>query len=317
MRMAMSRELTERLSGIIKKEERTGRTETEALDAARIRMQNSGVLVQMQPYLPSYLQSAKDFCKVRSHIELVYLYAGQMVYQVNQQEFVLKEGELLWINPKAGWKRFSAGEEAAAVRFILLPDFFSWAFHMPEKEDNLLRYLLVNYMQGTMPYSSCLHFHVADIVQVQQLMEVMIRIALEGQPDEGEALQCGMKLLITLLTGYMNRMETGENSYEQVLLLRVLHYIETRYRDGEMAELCETFGYDMYWLSRAVKRITGKTYKEILQAKRMRRAVYLLENSRMSVAEISLAVGYRNTSYFHRMFREYYGVSPKQYRDKS
>lgn len=316
MRMAMNQELTERLSGVIREEERTGTTETEVLDAVCIQMENSGVLVQMQPYLPSCLQSAKDFCGVRSYIEMVYLYAGQMVYQVNQQELVLKEGELLWINPKAGWKRLSAGEEAAAVRFILLPDFFSWAFHMPEKEDNLLRYFLVNYMQGTMPCSSCLHFHVADVVLVQQLMEAMIWIALDGRSDEGAALQCSMKLLIMLLTGYMNRMETGENSYEQVLLLRVLHYIEVHYRDGEMAELCEQFGYDMYWLSRAVKRITGKTYKEILQAKRMKRAVYLLENSRMSVAEISLAVGYRNTSYFHRMFREYYGVSPKQYRDK-
>ena len=73
-------------------------------------------------------------------------------------------------------------------------------------------------------------------------------------------------------------------------------------------------GYDVYWLSREIRRRTGKTYKELLQEKRMQQAVYLLTNSKIPVTDIIESVGYDNTSYFYRKFRERYGMSPKEYR---
>ena len=71
---------------------------------------------------------------------------------------------------------------------------------------------------------------------------------------------------------------------------------------------------DIYWLSREIKKQTGKTYKELLQEKRMQQAVWLLTNSAVSVSDIIESVGYDNTSYFYRKFREKYGMSPKEYR---
>jgi len=35
------------------------------------------------------------------------------------------------------------------------------------------------------------------------------------------------------------------------------------------------------------------------------------------VADISLEVGYDNTSYFHRIFKEYYHMTPRAYRIKN
>ena len=116
---------------------------------------------------------------------------------------------------------------------------------------------------------------------------------------------------------YTDKISQNEDSYEQELVLRVLRYIDENYRDGELTELAGILGYDIYWLSRAVKRLTGRTYKELLQIKRLNQAGFLLLNTKISVAEISVAVGYDNTSYFHRIFRERYGVSPKEYRENN
>ena len=74
--------------------------------------------------------------------------------------------------------------------------------------------------------------------------------------------------------------------------------------------------YDIYWLSREIKKRTGKTYKELLQTKRMNQAVYLLSSSTLPVADVIESVGYDNTSYFYRKFKEKYGVSPKEYREQ-
>ena len=53
----------------------------------------------------------------------------------------------------------------------------------------------------------------------------------------------------------------------------------------------------------------------LLREKRLGRAAELLAGTALPVEDIIGAVGYDNTSYFYRKFREHYGVSPKQYRE--
>lgn len=43
-------------------------------------------------------------------------------------------------------------------------------------------------------------------------------------------------------------------------------------------------------------------------------AAYLLSTTAMSVMDIGLAVGYENMSYFHRIFQNKYGMTPRRYR---
>ena len=49
--------------------------------------------------------------------------------------------------------------------------------------------------------------------------------------------------------------------------------------------------------------------------KRLAQAAFLLKNTDRNVADIAVAVGYENISYFHRIFSAAYGISPKHYRD--
>ena len=109
-------------------------------------------------------------------------------------------------------------------------------------------------------------------------------------------------------------MKTDEKSGRQKLILTVLSYIEEHYRDGELSELAESLHYDLYWLSKEVKKRTGRTYTELVQAKRLSQAAYMLNTTSMSVLDISMAVGYDNISYFHRLFQKKYGVTPRKYR---
>lgn len=102
--------------------------------------------------------------------------------------------------------------------------------------------------------------------------------------------------------------------FDNELTGTVLNYIEEHYKNGSLSELAEIMNYDVYWLSKAIKKQTGKTYKELLQSKRMSQAAYLLTNSTLPVADIIESVGYDNTSYFYRKFKEWYGMGPKEYR---
>ncbi len=97
-------------------------------------------------------------------------------------------------------------------------------------------------------------------------------------------------------------------------MFTVLRYIEEHYQEASLAELAAAMNYDLPWLSRRIKQVCGKNFKELLQNKRLNRAEFLLRTTRIPVAEISEKVGYDNTSYFYRIFRGRFGVSPREYR---
>lgn len=142
----------------------------------------------------------------------------------------------------------------------------------------------------------------------------MVWSLLHNSLNKRSSNQITMGLLILHLLNYMDKMETGEKQFDQELVINVLNYIEANYKDGSLSELAEIMGYDLYWMSREIKKKTGKTYKELLQTKRMNQAAYMLTNTKMPVSEIIQMVGYDNSSYFYRKFRERYGVSPKEFR---
>lgn len=50
--------------------------------------------------------------------------------------------------------------------------------------------------------------------------------------------------------------------------------------------------------------------------RRLQQAAYLLSNTALSTEDILHAVGYKNSSFFYRKFREKYGKSPKEFRMK-
>ena len=114
----------------------------------------------------------------------------------------------------------------------------------------------------------------------------------------------------------MDKLETSDTSYEQEILMNVFQYIEEHYRDGSLTALANQLNCEFTWLSKTVKRLTGSTYTDLVQKKRLNQARFLLRSTALSVTDISMAVGYDNFSYFHRIFKKELGISPRAYRVK-
>lgn len=251
-----------------------------------------------------------------NYIEVIYMCQGETTHIIDGQQVVLKTGELLFLNQHATQEVLPAKEQDIGVNFIILPEFFDTAFEMMGEEENLLRDFLVGCLCNDTRYNSYLHFRVADVLPVQNLVENMVWTLLHDQPGKRSINQVTMGLLFLHLMHCTDKISHTLESYDQKLIFQVLKYIEENYKEGELTELAGILGVNIYWLSRTVKRLTGRTYKELLQIKRLNQAAFLLSNTRLPVTDISIAVGYDNTSYFHRIFRNYYHLSPKEYREK-
>ena len=273
----------------------------------------AGKLIQVRPHTRFV-----HFPRHRhNYVEVIYMCQGQTTHLIDQTQVLLKTGELLFLNQNAIQEIYPASESDIAVNFIILPEFFDTAFHMIGEEKNYLRDFLISCLRQDNRYGNYLHFQVADVLPIQNLMENMVWTLLNNQPNKRSVNQVTMGLVFLQLIHHTDRLHSDDQSYNQQLIFQVLRYIDENYRDGELTKLAMLMGYDVPWLSRSIKRLLGKTYKELVQQKRLNQAVFLLQSTRLPIADISVAVGYDNTSYFHRIFRKAYHMSPKEYRENS
>ncbi len=122
------------------------------------------------------------------------------------------------------------------------------------------------------------------------------------------------------ITKEEERILNGRQGIEKELYMstassfHIINGEEVNLQEGELQQLAEALNYDIYFLSKEIKKLTGRNYTELIQEKRLNQAAYLLEHTAMSVMDIGLAVGYDNLSYFHRIFQKRFGTTPRKYR---
>ncbi|WP_328803513.1 AraC family transcriptional regulator [Paenibacillus silvestris] len=68
------------------------------------------------------------------------------------------------------------------------------------------------------------------------------------------------------------------------------------------------------YLSRVYKQNTMNAVVDVINTMRMERAKDLLKHSDLPIADIAERIGYTNSSYFYRMFKKNFGLTPTDYR---
>ena len=237
---------------------------------------------------------------------------GETTHLVSGREIRLRTGELLMLGQHALQEILPAGEGDIAVNFIVHPDFLSGVLGFLGSEASPLRSFVLDCLRGGGDPDH-LHFRVADVLPVQNLVENLLWTLTASTPNKRGIHQMTMGLLFAELLGHTDTLTL--DSPEQETLVRVLRYIEENYRAGSLTEAAAALHYDLAALSRLIRRRTGRTYTELLQEKRLSQAAWLLTNTDERVDGIARLVGYENISYFHRIFCARFGQSPKKYRD--
>ena len=248
------------------------------------------------------------------YVEVIYMCSGETTHIVNGKQIKLEQGDLLFLNQSATHEVCKAGQQDVAVNFIVLPEFFSAPLSMIGEEETPLRKFLVDCLCGQNSGAGYLYFYVSEVKTIQNLLENLLWILIQETPTKRKMSQMTMALLFMQLLGHTETLSTDDQS-DQVVW-QVLRYVEAHFAEGSFGELAEQLHYDQSWLSREIKRKTGKTYTQLVQEKRLAQAAFLLKNTDRNVSDIAVAVGYENISYFHRIFADSFGRSPKHYRDE-
>ena len=248
----------------------------------------------------------------REYPELLYLCRGCARYRIGGTEVTVREGELLLLGQNTPLEPLDGGSDPLDVSFFIKPEFFGDILSFLGSEQTPLREFVLRCLGQETPYGY-LHFHVAGVRPIENLLENLLLHLLEN-PESRRAIPLyTVGLLFVHLLEESDKLTMGIR--EQQSILGVLRYLENNYAGGSLTEAAQLLHCDVAWLSREIKRRTGRTYTELLQERRLQQAAWLLEHTRQRVSDIAVSVGYENVSYFHRIFQKRFGLSPKKYRD--
>ena len=246
------------------------------------------------------------------YVEMVYMCQGTTTHSVDGSRILLREGELLLLGQNARQSIEAAGERDLAVNFIVRPEFLGGILRFLGDEETPLRRFVLGALRGDGGVDYLL-FRATDYLPVQNLIENLIWTLIQDTPNKRGILQLTMGLLFAQLLSHTDLLAAADE--QQEITVRVLRYIEERYRDGSLTKIANELNYEVSGLSRFVLRSTGRSYTELVQEKRLSQAAWLLRNTRERVEDVARAVGYDNVSYFHRIFQQRFGQTPKKYRD--
>lgn len=127
-------------------------------------------------------------------------------------------------------------------------------------------------------------------------------------------VDAAVKPLQIMLESYIENVDAqfghDDNLYRRLLL----YIIENRHRTVLMSDVAKEFHCSVSTLSHLFKKESGQSICEYITALRLKEAHWLLRQSTLSVTEISDSLGFCNSAYFSKVFKNAFKLSPTQLR---
>ncbi|QQZ61204.1 response regulator [Paenibacillus sonchi] len=107
-----------------------------------------------------------------------------------------------------------------------------------------------------------------------------------------------------------------ENAQQQIAA-KVRTFIHEHLSEGiSLQIIADHVGLHPVYLSKIYKTVMNETIGDYIFQFRMERAIHLLRNTDLKIAEISDQLGFQATPHFIKIFKEHFGTTPQDYRNR-
>jgi AraC family transcriptional regulator len=105
-----------------------------------------------------------------------------------------------------------------------------------------------------------------------------------------------------------------KNSYLESINKAIAFIENNSSRDIQLKDIATEANLSQYHFHRVFKLLTGDTTKDFLTRLRIEKAALKLKHSQDDIGQISFDCGYQNHETFSRAFKDYFGLTPADYR---
>ena len=107
-------------------------------------------------------------------------------------------------------------------------------------------------------------------------------------------------------------------SNDEILMSKVMKTINDHLADPTLnvEMLAANVGMSRVHMHRKLKELTNQSARDFIRSIRLKQAANLLREKNLSVSEVAYATGFSNLSHFSNTFRDFYGISPSEYKEQ-
>ncbi len=237
-------------------------------------------------YIKKHTSSQRPYFHTHSFYELIYVVKGkcvQFVYPCGKKT-VLKEKGVCLLSPGAAHAIAKCGEKDIILKLVIPCELFPKALKIADVE--ILTFKDDSEKAG---------FYLQNLIQ---------ETTVKRDYDNPAAENWLSLLLIELFR---------ESKRENAIGEKLLTYIERNFPPS-LKGFASFVGYSQGYAARLLKRETGKNFTENIMSLRLKKAEELLRNTDLSVENVSLEVGFANSSGLYKTFYQNYGMTPSEFR---
>lgn len=245
-------------------------------------------------------------------MEIVKIISGEASLVVGTERFDADEGDIIFVPPTMIFS-VDAKSTKTSVRGIIFKN--SIIEENMENFDAEIFYMF--YLQSK---SKIAHFKPSSPVYLS--LDRCISDCHEENVSKDVCyklpIRANIYLLMTSLLRYYcgSKDESDKMIYHNVLRLRpVMDYITENYcKKIYIEKLSDMIGVSADYFTKMFKDSIGKTPIEYINGLRINRAMQLLAQTELPMAEIAESTGFCNPNYFHKIFKQYMETSPLVFR---
>ncbi len=183
-----------------------------------------------------------------------------------------------------------------------------------------IRLLYINFdhekQVGVPPKPDCIYNVKYPQDNILSSILYIVKKSAEIRARNEELMKLYIKSLMLYLADSVNKIPSNISiSKSFVLWNKISQYVNENYLNTlSRSAVAREFGIQSGYLSTICKRYSGKGFKEYINNLKLEHSCNLLINTNYTLDEICNVCGYNYTSYYSRIFKNTYGVTPNQYR---
>lgn len=120
----------------------------------------------------------------------------------------------------------------------------------------------------------------------------------------------------TLVDTLASKLERETTTNQQMAITEIQNCIVENLAQASLQYVADCVSLHPAYVTKLFKQCVGISVSEFILNKKMEQAVSWLRDSDLKVYEISDQLGYSNSQYFIKVFKEKFGITPQEYRVK-
>ena len=247
-----------------------------------------------------------------TELEFVYVESGTVTFWIGETQFVLSEGNGVFINSKI-LHRFHSPDGAVIPNFLCMPCFIS-------PEDSLI---YSKYIQPIISSSLTFQIFYKEVFWQAEILENIKKIISVQNQETVRELAISALIQEIWLNLYRHATIKNEATYSnppassQARLQLMMQYIHQNYRSN--VSLDDIADYTLLSKSTVLnyfRKYLHTTPINYLITYRLNEAAMLLRNTEKKIIAISTETGFNNVDYFCKLFKKRYYITPTEYRKR-